>query len=208
LVPLGRWNGRRRYVEGISNATLPLYKPLRANARIGKLNRNGCNRGKTRFPPYPYSSIDKVVPNLTIAVERAVAKAIPVDVLATKDPSSGLILKAYRQRIVKPVVNVGIPDEGAMDFDVNIRQASGVHDTANIVCLVLFEDDFATVFTGLVAASAESIFDGVRSVVGTGVDHTGLDAAGVVMAWGAVVGKSQSRKAKREDELLVHPGRA
>jgi hypothetical protein len=158
--------------------------------------------------PIPSSFIDKVVPNLTIAVERAIAKAIPVDVLATKDPSSGLILKAYRQRIVKPVVNVGIPEEGAMDFDVNIAQASSVHDTANIVCLVLLEDDFAAVFTSLVAASTESILDGVRRVVGTGVDHTGLDAAGVVMAWGAVAGKSQSRKAKSGDELLVHPGRA
>jgi hypothetical protein len=59
-----------------------------------------------------------------------------------------------------------------------------------------------------VAASTEGIFDGVGSVVGAGVDYTGFGAAGVVMVWGIVVGKSQSRKAKRGDELLVHPGRA
>jgi hypothetical protein len=152
-------------------------------------------------------SIDKVVPNLAIAVQRAIAKAIPVNVLATKYPSSGLILKSDGQRVVKPVVDVGVPQKSAMNLHVNIAQTSSVHDTANIVCLVLLKYDFAAVFAGLVAAGAESIFDGVRSVVGTGVDYTGLDAASVIMAWGAVVGKSQSRKAKRGEELLVHPGR-
>jgi hypothetical protein len=37
------------------------------------------------------------VPHLTIAIERAVAKAVPVDILATKDPSGRLILKSDGQ---------------------------------------------------------------------------------------------------------------
>jgi hypothetical protein len=39
-------------------------------------------------------AVDEVVPNLTVAIECAVPEAIPVNVLATKDPSSRLILES------------------------------------------------------------------------------------------------------------------
>lgn len=95
-----------------------------------------------------------------------------------------------------------------MDFNVDVGQAGGVHDAADIVGLILLEDDFATVLSSLMTAGAESLYNGVGAVVSAGVDHAGLGAASVVVAWSAVVGKGQSWKAKRGNELLVHLGRA
>ena len=93
-----------------------------------------------------------------------------------------------------------------MDLDVDVGQAGGVHDAADIVSLILLEDDFATVLSGLMTTGTESLYNGMRAVIRTGVDHTGFGAAGIVVAWSAVVGKGQSWEAKRGDELLVHLG--
>lgn len=93
-----------------------------------------------------------------------------------------------------------------MDLDVNVGQAGGVHDAPDIVSLVFLEDDLATILSSLMTAGAESLHNGMRAVIGTGIDHAGLGAASVVVAWSAVVGKGQSWKAKRGNELLVHLG--
>ena len=93
-----------------------------------------------------------------------------------------------------------------MDLDVDVGQAGGVHDAADIVGLILLEDDFAAVLSSLVTTGAECLYNGMRAIIGTGIDHAGLGAASVVVAWSAVVGKSQGWKAKRGNELLVHLG--
>lgn len=93
-----------------------------------------------------------------------------------------------------------------MDLNVNVGQAGGVHDAAHIVSFVLLEDDFAAILSSLMTAGAECFHNGMRAVIGTGIDHAGLGAASVVVAWSAVVGKGQGWKAKRGNELLVHLG--
>jgi hypothetical protein len=49
-------------------------------------------------------AVDEVVPDLAITVELSYPVARPMDVLATKDPSSGLVLEANGQRVVQPVL--------------------------------------------------------------------------------------------------------
>jgi len=128
-------------------------------------------------------AVDKIIPDLAISVERTDIMARPMDVLTTEDPSGGLVLEANGQRVVEPVWDVGVPQEGAVDVDVYIGQAGGVHDTANIVCLVLLEDDSAAVLAGLMTTSTEGLFNGVRGVVGIRIDYAGLGAVGIVAAW-------------------------
>jgi len=135
-------------------------------------------------------AINKIVKNLSIAIQCAVPEAVPVDILAAEDPSSGLVLETNGQRVVEPVIDIGVPQKSAMDLDVDVGQAGGVHDAADIVGLVLLEDDFAAVLSGLMTTGTESLYNGMRAVIRTGVDHTGFGAAGIVVAWSAVVGKS------------------
>ena len=169
---------------------------------------HALKRDLMRSPREIIFAINFVVPNLSIAIQCAIPEAVPMDVLAAKDPSSGLVLETDRQRVVEPVVDVSVPKKGAVNFNVNVGQASGVHDAADIVGLVLLEDDFAAILSSLMTAGAESLHNGMRAVIGTGIYHAGLGAASVVVAWSTVVGKSQSWKAKRGNELLVHLGSA
>ena len=159
-----------------------------------------------RSPGIVVGAINEIVPDLAVAIECAVPEAIPMNVLTAKDPSSGLVLETDRQRVVEPVVDVSVPEKGAVDFNVDVGQASGVHDAADIVSLVLLEDDFAAILSSLMTAGAEGLHNGMRAVIGTGVYYAGLGAASVVVVWSTVVGKTQSWKAKRGNELLVHLG--
>lgn len=144
-------------------------------------------------------SVDEIIPDLAVSIEGAVAETSPVNVLTAEDPSSGLILETNRDGVVEPVIDVGVPQERAMNLNINISQAGSVHDTANIVSLILLEHDLAAIVARLVAAGAKGILDRVRSVVGTGVDDARLGAAGGVdvagnvgLAWSR---QGQSRKA-------------
>ena len=166
---------------------------------------HALKRDLMRSPREIIFAINFVVPNLSIAIECAIPEAVPMDVLAAKYPSSGLVLETDWQRVVEPVVDVSVPKKGAMDFNVDVGQASGVHDTANIVGLVLLEDDFAAVLSSFMTTGAECLYNGMRAIIGTGIDHAGLGAASVVVG-SAVVGKGQGWKAKRGNELLVHLG--
>lgn len=160
---------------------------------------HALERDLMRPPGIVVGSIDKIVPDLAVAIECAVPEAIPMDILAAKYPSSGLVLETDRQRVVEPVVKIGVPQKSAVDFDVHVGQASGVHNAADIVGLVLLEDNFAAVLSSFMPADAESLYNGMRTVIGTGINHAGLGAASVIVAWSAVVGKGQSRKAKHGD---------
>lgn len=169
---------------------------------------HALKRDLMRPPGIVVGAINEIVPDLAVAIECAVPEAIPMNVLAAEDPSSGLVLETDRQRVVEPVVDVSVPEKGAVDFNVDVGQASGVHDAADIVSLVLLKDDFAAIFSSLMTAGTEGLHNGMRAVIGTGVYYAGLGAASVVVVWSTVVGKTQSWKAKRGNELFIHLGSA
>ena len=68
----------------------------------------------------------------------------------TEQPSTGLVLVADRQGMVEPVDEIGVPEQGAVDVNIDVREASGIHHRADIIRLVL-EDDAAAVGSFFVA---------------------------------------------------------
>ncbi|KAJ8127842.1 hypothetical protein O1611_g5796 [Lasiodiplodia mahajangana] len=141
-------------------------------------------------------TIDEVIPNLAVAIQSTIAKTSPVDVLTAKNPSSGLVLVTDRQRVIEPVGNVGVPQEGTVDLDVDVGQARGVHDTADIVRFVLLEHHSAAFLTSLMTAVTESPFNGIGGIVSARINHAGLGAAGCMTVAGSALDRQgQCREA-------------
>lgn len=120
-----------------------------------------------RTPRVVVGPVDKVVPHLPVAIQRADAVPIPGDALAAKEPDAGLVLVAHRQRVVQPVVDVGVPEQRALQVDVHVAQARRVHDGPDVVRLV-GEDHPAPAGRLIVAALLEGLQDGGRRVGAVG----------------------------------------
>lgn len=116
-------------------------------------------------------SIDVVVPNLPIAVKSTITMTIPPHSLSAEQPGTALVLVAYGKGVVEPVLDVLIPQEGALVIDVDVAKTSRVHDRLDRVGLVE-EHDLASVGSIIVPALVEGFNDGRRrvSAVGAGLD--------------------------------------
>lgn len=112
-----------------------------------------------RPPRIVIRPIDKIIPNLPIPIQRPNTMPIPPHTLTSKQPCRALVLITHGQRVIEPVLQVRVPEERTIDVDVDIAKTSGVHDTTDIVGLVL-ENDSASIADGLMAAVVESGFDG------------------------------------------------
>ena len=76
----------------------------------------------------------RVVPDLAVAVESpSASRAVHVDPVATENESGGLALVAHRERVRKPVRDVGAPEQSASDVNLDVRQTSNLHDRVDVV---------------------------------------------------------------------------
>lgn len=107
--------------------------------------------------------VDKVVPDLPITIESPVAVSAPLDVVTAKEPNTSLVLISDRERVLEPVLDVGVPQESALEVDVHIAEPSGVHDRLHIVGLV-GEDHRAPAVRRIVTALLESLNNRRRRV--------------------------------------------
>lgn len=70
------------------------------------------------------------------------AETIDVDVAPSEAPGGRLVLVTHGKRVIEPVVDILAPDQGAMDLDFAVLEASGLHDSVDMIGLIL-EDDLA-----------------------------------------------------------------
>lgn len=66
----------------------------------------------------------------------------------TKIPCSRLILIMDWQGVLKPILDIGAPEQCAADVYIYIGQANGGHDGLNVVCDII-KNDVAVVSTPL-----------------------------------------------------------
>lgn len=104
-------------------------------------------------------SIDEGIPSLSRSIKSGVSMTIPIDVLSTKQPSTRLVLVTHRKRVVEPVRNVSVPEQKTIQINIDILQASSVHDTMDVVGFVA-EDDLSSRRALIVTASLEGFNDG------------------------------------------------
>lgn len=86
---------------------LALYKPQASECRVF-----GKDGDTVRTARVVVLTVDEVIPCLTVAVNGAVAEAIPFDVLPTQMPCTShvlitiLVIAWNRQRVLEPIVKI------------------------------------------------------------------------------------------------------
>lgn len=118
-------------------------------------------------------AIDVVIPYLTITIQGADSMPIPCYALSTEQPGAALILVAHREGVVEPILNILVPQEGALLVNIDVAEASRVHGRLDQVGLVE-EHHLASAGGVIVPAVLEGLNDRRRrvSAVRTGLHDT------------------------------------
>lgn len=110
-------------------------------------------------------AIDEVVPDLTISIQRAGAEPFPGDILAAEVPRACLVLVPDGQRVVQPVLDVGVPEQGRpIHLDVDVAQARRVQHALDIVHGVAEHDAPSPARRVVHTAPLERLYDRRRRV--------------------------------------------
>lgn len=110
-------------------------------------------------------AIDEVVPDLAIPIQRTGAKPFPRNILAAEVPSTGLVLVPDGQRVVQPVLDVGVPEQGRpIHLDVDVAQARRVQHALDIVHGVAEHDAPSPARRVVHTAPLERLYDRRRRV--------------------------------------------
>lgn len=108
-------------------------------------------------------AIDVVIPHLTVTIQGADSVSIPCYAFSTEQPGAALVLIAHRKGVVQPVLNVLVPQEGALLVNIDVTETSCIHDRLDQVGLVE-EHHLASASGVIVPAVLEGLNDRRRRV--------------------------------------------
>lgn len=126
--------------------------------------------------------------------------SIPGDSLSTEQPGTALVLVAHREGVIEPVLDVMVPQEGALVVNINVAQTSRVHDRLDRVGLVQ-EHDLASAGSVIVPAVLKGLDDRRRRVGAVG---PGLDDAHVAGGGGRDLREDEGQLERRRGKGLAH----
>lgn len=145
-------------------------------------------------------AVDVVIPHLAIAIKSPVPVSIPGNPLSTEQPGTALVLVAHREGVVEPVLDVLVPQEGALVVDIDVAKTSRVHDRLDRVGLVQ-EHDLAPARGIIMPAVLKGRNDRRRRV---GAIGPRLDNANVAGGSGRGLREDEGQLERRRGKGLAH----